>query len=113
MQFHSSPLRFRPFQFGILNCVNPAGAVRLPKSSLLTDEEQDAQYRAVYDAARANADVSSGVNSVSFCVHALQGQPYQSTLACFSCNLVTTLNVSVPFDTAAVNVYFSCECCTI
>lgn len=39
------------------------GAVRLPKSSLLTDEEQDAQYRAVYDAARANADVSSGVNS--------------------------------------------------
>lgn len=35
-----------------------------PQGSLLTDEEQDAQYRAVVQQARANANVSSGVNSV-------------------------------------------------
>lgn len=34
-----------------------------PISSLLTDEEQDAQYRAVITAARRNADVSGGLNS--------------------------------------------------
>lgn len=33
------------------------------KSSLLTDEEQDAQYRAVIQAARKNADVNGGLNS--------------------------------------------------
>lgn len=42
--------------------VNPPVQQR-PKSSLLTDEEQDAQYRAVINAARQNADVSSGLNS--------------------------------------------------
>ncbi|DBA78364.1 TPA: hypothetical protein ACH3X2_008301 [Trebouxia sp. C0005] len=42
--------------------VNPPAQQR-PKSSLLTDEEQDAQYRAVINAARQNADVSSGLNS--------------------------------------------------
>ena len=91
-----------------MTCLNPTGAVRLPKSSLLTDEEQDAQYRAVYDAARANADVSSGVNSVSFPMHALQGQTYQRPLACFFCDLVMLLYASVPCDAATVSVYSSC-----
>jgi len=49
----------------LTNSVSAATAQQRPKSSLLTDEEQDAQYRAVINAARQNADVSSGLNSVS------------------------------------------------
>lgn len=45
--------------------VNDAAAKQTPQGSLLTDEEQDAQYRAVMQQARATADASGGVNSVS------------------------------------------------
>lgn len=48
-----------------LICVSAATVQQRPISSLLTDEEQDAQYRAVITAARRNADVSGGLNSVS------------------------------------------------
>lgn len=44
--------------------VSPATVQQYAKSSLLTDEEQDAQYRAVIQAARKNADVNGGLNSV-------------------------------------------------
>ena len=46
------------------NYVSPATVQQYAKSSLLTDEEQDAQYRAVIQAARKNADVNGGLNSV-------------------------------------------------
>ena len=42
-----------------------AAAKQTPQGSLLTDGEQDAQYRAVMQQARATADASGGVNSVS------------------------------------------------
>ena len=44
-----------------------AAAKESLQGSLLTDEEQDAQYRAVITQARAKADASGGLNSASLC----------------------------------------------